>query len=37
MSEVRQMVEATIQRYGKLDILHSNAAAYVKRMATEIG
>lgn len=37
MDEVRALVEAAVDRYGRLDIIHSNAAALVMGSATEIG
>lgn len=37
MKEVEHLIQATLERYGKLDIVHSNAAAYAKGTATEIG
>jgi NAD(P)-dependent dehydrogenase (short-subunit alcohol dehydrogenase family) len=37
MKEVEKMVDATVQRYERLDVIHSNAAAYTKGTATEIG
>ena len=36
MAEVRTMVERAVQHYGRLDIVHSNAAASVAGTATEI-
>ena len=36
MDSVRAMVEAALDRYGRLDIVYSNAAAYVLGTATEI-
>ncbi|MFN8006952.1 MAG: glucose 1-dehydrogenase [Terriglobia bacterium] len=36
MDEVRSMVEATYEHFGKLDIVHSNAASLVLGSATEI-
>ena len=36
MDQVRAMVQAALDRYGRLDIVHSNAAAYAIGSATEI-
>ena len=36
MGQVQAMMKATLDRYGRLDIIHSNAAAYVMGTATEI-
>ena len=36
MDEVRAMVRATLDRYGRLDIVHSNAAAHIMGTAIEI-
>ena len=36
MDEVRAMVDAALAHYGRLDILHSNAAASIAGSATEI-
>lgn len=36
MTDVKAMVDATYERYGRLDIVHSNAAAYKTGGATEI-
>lgn len=36
MEQVRAMIEATYDRFGRLDIIHSNAAAYKTGSATEI-
>ena len=35
MDQVKGMVEATLDHYGRLDIVHSNAAAYARGSATE--
>jgi len=37
MDQARQMIDRTLQHYGRLDIVHSNAAASVAGSATEIG
>ena len=36
MDQVQAMVQATLDRYGSLDIVHSNAAAYAMGSATEL-
>ncbi len=36
MEQVQAMVQAALDRYGRLDIVHSNAAAYATGTATEI-
>jgi NAD(P)-dependent dehydrogenase (short-subunit alcohol dehydrogenase family) len=36
MNQVRDMVETAVSHYGRLDIIHSNAAAYALGSATEI-
>lgn len=36
MSSVRSMVQTSLNRYGRLDIVHSNAASYAMGSATEI-
>lgn len=36
MNQVQSMVQSTLDRYGALDIVHSNAAAYAMGTATEI-
>ena len=36
MDQVQTLVQATLKRYGRLDVLHSNAAAYAMGSATEI-
>ena len=37
MDQVREMVQGTVDRYGRVDIVHSNAAAHTMGTATEIG
>lgn len=36
MEQVQGMVQAALDRYGRLDIVHSNAAAFARGSATEI-
>jgi NAD(P)-dependent dehydrogenase (short-subunit alcohol dehydrogenase family) len=36
MEQVRAMVDAAVRHYGRLDVIHSNAAAYALGSATEI-
>ena len=36
MDQVREMVQAAVRHYGRLDVVHSNAAAYALGSATEI-
>ena len=37
LGDVEALVQASIDHYGRLDIVHSNAASYVMGKATEIG
>ena len=36
MDQVREMVGAAVRQYGRMDVIHSNAAAYALGSATEI-
>lgn len=36
MEDVREMIQKTLDRYGRLDIVHSNAAAYKVASATDL-